>query len=482
MSSTLSGLGGALVATKNSQIAQALLGTHGVHQPRGWQAITPVHYDDTVALAPLDGRSGSFGGQVRFALPKNSTLIGPCHLEIVINKGLTTNPWTNQPAQPQARAAFMKNAGDLMLDNVALRYGNNILQQYTGEFQAIWRRLCYHDVNIEATNVNVLGALPPGNPTEDVLEDALTLRAATVGAGPTYAAPAAATTTLYVPLEELYFVHNRDEYWMPESLALEGELIITFPLLENICYTSSGDGTVFSGNVVLSVGPATAYAPTINSTRLRYQEITLSAAEKENRLQLFKSPEGHVIKFLDLERQPPTYIASPNSAGQNVQVVVQLDSFRMDGAEIVFCVRKDTDPAGGVSVGWAGSNLETNTTNSIITGAPVNTIVPITDFRVTAAGKEIYVTQPEDWNRTVIRKRYHPDSQIADNYYIIPFALFPEDRKNATGHQSYSVLGTLRIVINFPDVAFVGQYRVDCWSHSHNLIQSRKGGITKAQH
>lgn len=481
MTTTMSGFGGALVSSKSSQLAQALLGTHSVHTPRGWQAITPVHYDDTVALAPLDGSTGRFGGQVRFALPKNSTLIGPCHLEIVINKGMTTNPWTDQPAQPQARAAFMKNAGDLMLDNVALRYGNNILQQYTGEFQTIWRRLCYHDVNIEATNVNVLGGLPPGNPTEDVLEDALTIRVASGGGGGPFAVPAAQTTTLYVPLEELYYVHNRDEYWMPEALALEGELLITYPALQNVCYTSSGTGAVFTGAIVLTAA-GTAYEPSIASSRLRYQEVTLSAAEKENRLQLYKSPEGQVIKFLDLERQPAVTIASSNVAGTALQAVVQLDAFRMDGAEIIFCIRKDTDPASGVSVGWVGSNMETNTTNSIITGAPVNCIVPATSFRVTAAGKEIYVSQPEEWNRTVVRKRYHPDSQIADNYYIVPFALFPEDRKNATGHQSYSVLGTLRIIIDFVDVGFVGNYRVDVWSHSHNLIQVRKGGVTKAQH
>jgi hypothetical protein len=467
-------------------MANAVIGLKSMYQPRGWQATTPVHVDDTVFLSPIDGAVGRFGGQMRFSLPKSSTLIGKCYLQLTVQKGITTNPWTDQPAQVQARAAYHKNVGDLFLGNVTVRYGSNVLQNYDGTFQALWRRMTRHDINIEGTNANVLGALPPSSPTEDVLEDALTLRVASGGGAGPHVVPAPGSTQLYIPLEELFFVHHKDEHWMPESLALEGELIVDVPTLPRLIYTNTGLD-VFSGAVVLGAGGAVAAEPLITASILRYQEITLTAAEKEKRMVVFKQPEGHVIKFLDLERQPPVTIAG-TGGGATLSMTATLDSFRMDGSEIMFCVRRDTNTATAtapaVSKDYAGSDLESSTRTSIITGADVNCVVPIVSFNLTAAGKQIFVSQPEEFNRTVIRKEYHPESQIADYFYTIPWCAFPEDRKNATGHQSYSVLGTLRLNIQFVDSpgasGMAGNYRLDVWSHSHNLMQSRGGGISKA--
>ncbi len=81
-----------------------------------------------------------------------------------------------------------------------------------------------------------------------------------------------------------------------------------------------------------------------------------------------------------------------------------------------------------------------------------------------------------------MRKRYHPDSQIAEAIYTIPFAAFPEDRKNATGHQSAQVLGKLELVITMADFPATQPHRCDVYTHSHNFIQARAGGATKALH
>lgn len=479
MASTVAGYGAALLATKHSQLAGALIGDQSVYTPRGWQALTATHQDPTVAISTLDGSQGRFGGQIRFALPKNSTLIGNLHWELVLSRGITRQPYTDQAAR--IRCEYVKNVGDLLLDNVVFRYGNNILQNWTGEFQALWRRLSVHDVNLEGTNANVLGGLPPGGVTELVLEDACTVQVASGGGAGPFALPAVTNITLNIPIEEWFATAggNRDTLWFPESLALEGELLINLPTLARICVSTAG-ADPFSGVVALAAGVPAVY-PTVVSSRLRYEEITLTAAEKENRLRLYSTPEGCVQHFLDLERQPSFTLASVNVLNTALQAVVALDAFRMDMAEIIFCVRRSTGTI-GVDVDWAGSPLESSTAVSNITGASIACMVPITDFRLTAGGKDVFVAQPDQFNRTVVRKRYHPDSQIADPIYVIPLALFPEDRKNATGHQSASALGPLKLIINFPDVAFVGNYRVDVWAHSHNIMQSRQGGITKAQH
>jgi len=369
------------------------------------------------------------------------------------------------PAVGTPTAAYCKNIGDVFWKTQILRYGSNVIQQFDTDIVPIFRRLCKNDVNIEDVNANVLGGLPPGGAGEQVLIDAF------------YTG-----VKLRCPLEELFWQSNQDEYWMPESLALEGELILATRAPGQCIYTNDG------------AAPSTI--PSFSGVQLRYQEITLSAAEKENRLKLYKSPEGHVIHFLDLEQQPG-YTANGTNAGglaatTPLGLVVPLSNFRMDMAEIIFCVRIATaapttslSPTANLSgslTNYHGSRLESNPALSIVTGDSVATVVPVVQFKLQAAGKDIFVYQPDLWNRSHVRKYYHPDSQIADGYYCIPFARYPEDRKNATGHQSASVLGQLVLMIDVPNYGSTFTYQVDVWSHSHNLIQSRAGGIAKALH
>jgi hypothetical protein len=474
------GYGAAMIATKQSQLAQVLIGSKSLYQQRGMQATTPVHCDDTVYILPIDNNitpAWVAGARVRFALPKTSTLIGRAWLEIALaagsnavggayTPGVPFNPVTGAIAVAPIgtpSAAYCKNFGDLIIEQDTLRYGSNVLQQYNTEFQVMLRRLAKNDVNIEDVNSNVFGALPPGGAAELVLADAF------------YSG-----CTVRRPLDELFWTSSKDEHWMPESLALEGELICQFRGIGEVVYTADQNA------------PATL--PTITDVRLRYQEITLSAAEKENRLKLYKTPEGSVVHFLDVEQQLG-FVFTGAAAAHTVNI--PLSNFRMDMAEIVFMVRVlENEVTTAQTPGyrapianvngqlqlWGGSRMESLATPSLVTGASVACIVPITQFKLSAAGKDIYVYQPEFYNRSYVRKQYHPDSQIADGIYVISFAAFPEDRKNATGHQSASVLGQLNLAIDMPATSTALRYQVDVYSHSHNLIQSRAGGIAKALH
>lgn len=263
-----------------------------------------------------------------------------------------------------------------------------------------------------------------------------------------------------------------------------------------------------------SYSAANVVVPAITDIALRYQEITLSAAEKEMRLSLYKSPEGHTMLFSDLEPQIDNATIRGTGAGGNLTWQIPLDNLRMDMKELLFCVhRVEGDPAvaggqGFVNLGgvgsYAGSYMESdNTVGSILFSPAENaallrsfaTLVPIVDMQLFANGKQIFSQPITDFvARTNVRKFYHPDSTIGDPIYCIPFAQFPEDPKNATGHLSAAVLGKLVLRLTIPNSTVNTVYACEVWSHSvicffvlltnflltsflkYNVIQARAGG------
>ncbi len=472
-----------------------------LYLPRGYTAITPTHQDDSLRLVPANGVvTPALRSRVTFNLPKVSTLIGKCWVETVFAAGTdnttqlagvglgfnNNNPVIYGAAGPgvltnQPILSYVKNAGDLLFDQHQLIYGNVQLQTFPGRWHSWNRRLCCNDVNIEATNAMVLGGLPPGGDpetgSERVLVDAY------------YRG-----VTFQSPMEELYFVQGRDQNWMPEALALEGQLIHQLADIGQLIVSRAYNNTL--NNVT----------PVVTDIALRYQEITLSAAEKEQRLALYKSPEGLVSLFADLEPQidNPTIRGVGAAGGANLVWNIQLNNFRMDMKEVVFAVHR-VEAVSGVGAGiagqqgfvnlggvgsFAGSYMESDNVQGSILFSPAenlallqsfSTLVPIVSYQLFANGKQIFSTDITDFvNRTNMRKWYHRDSQIADPIYSIPFAQFPEDYKNATGHLSAAILGqlTLRITIANPGATIV--FACEVQSHSYNIIQARAGGITKA--
>ncbi len=475
-----SGLG---ISSQMSQLSSVILGKNTVYAPKGMQALSPTHRNESNFLAPANGvinPAFTTGLKIVYSLPKTSTLIGKIWSEIQL-AAAQTNP-TFTPAVPAdtisnpqvaavaavgvVQAEYVKNIGDLIFEQILMRYGSTVLQQYNSEFQVFQRQLTRNNINIEYINVEVLGNLPPGGNTEQTLVDAL------------YQG-----VILRHPVEHMWYVQHADESWMPEALALEGQLEFTLRALANLIVTRTGTNAVFVGGA--------SVLPAITDLRLRYQEITLSAAEKENRLRFYKSPEGLVNLFQDIEEQPGFRIAG-TGAGGNLNFFVPLSNFRLDMAEVMFVVRMAQNTGAVTLPGyvfqadlrdWRGSRAEANTqTASLLGGAGGHLGVnyPILTYKMTAGGKDLQNDVPELYGRTHIRKQYHPDAQTGGGVHMIAFAIYPEDTKNATGHASASVLGTLalNIVCVNPGAAIILQ--VDVWSKSYNLMQARRGGINKA--
>lgn len=493
----------ARIGAKASQLAGAILGKNSLYQSKGYTALTPFFQDDTLEILSANGvTTPALGSTVQFNLPKNSTLIGKAYVEITLSAGsATSNAGAGEPnaitfnpdvaynvATNFPIAEYNKNVGDIIVDNHTLIYGNTNLQNWDGKFSALWRRVVRNDVNIEATNAQVLGSLSPGgDPTtgsERVLVDAY------------YRG-----VTLQVPLDELFFAHNKDEFWMPEAYALEGQLNHRLAALGDIVSTISRTGAVIAAN----------QRPTITDIKLKYVEVTVSAAEKDNLLKLYRTPEGKVQHWYDLEFQKnmliqgtgvraPYVAATPSThlANQPLQKhVLQLNNLRMDMAELVFSVHRVANRSADtvfplengliLDAGYAGSYMEGDTTPSITflaattTNQGYSTLIDVSSINVTAAGKSLYSSAHSGfWNRTHVRKSYHPDAQIVGAVYVVPFSLFPEDRKNATGHMSASVLGALQLEIELPNPGNTIDYEVTLHSKSHNLMQSRAGSVGKA--
>ena len=495
----------ALIGGRASQLSGAILGKNSLHASNGYQALTPFHNDETLEVRPANGNTTpALGNTVQFNLPKNSTLIGKCYLEITLGAGSATsavvaagsgagvpagvtfdpdlayNALTNFPI-----AEYNKNVGDLLVDNHTLIYGNTNLQNWDGAFSALFRRVCKNDVNIEGINAMVLGGLAPGgDPTtgsERVLVDAY------------YRG-----VTLFVPLEELFFVHNTDEFWMPEAYALEGQLNHRLSDLGRLVSTLTRDASHI----------AAGQRPTISNAILRYSEVTVSAAEKDNLLKLYRTPEGKVQHWYDLEFQKSLVIsgtgvrapASALSAQPLLTTVHQLNNLRMDMGELIFVVHRVANSSVNTAfpqengiiadTGFGGSYMEGDAaTPSLLyqaTGVTTqtenfSTLIDVERINLTAAGKSIFsASHTGFWNRSHIRAMYHQDSQIVGAVYIIPFARFPEDRKNATGHLSASVIGNLELELQVRNPGNTITYQVDVYVHSHNLMQSRAGAIGKA--
>lgn len=482
------GFAGYGIAAQMSQLSSAILGTKTVHNPKGHQALAPSSRNESNFLAPANGVVNppyTTGLKIVYSLPKTSTLIGKIWSEITLSGGQTNPNYTVavpadtlgnpqqalQPAVGTPQAEYVKNVGDLIFEQILLRYGSTVLQQYDSEAQVFLRQLTKNNINIEHINAEVLGNLPPGGNTEQTLVDAF------------YTG-----VTLRHPVEHMWFTQHRDSHWMPEALALEGQLEFTLRALEQLIVTATGDASVFVGGA-----PDAAALPQITDLRLRYQEITLSAAEKENRLRFYKSPEGLVNLFQDFEAQPAFRIAG-SAAGGNLNFNVPLQNFRLDMVEVFFTIRiaENTGPValpGYVYSAdlrpWRGSRCEANTTQASLLGGAgghLGVFLPCTSYKLTAGGKDLMNDVPELYGRTAIRKEYHPDAQIGGGVYTISFAIYPEDTKNATGHASASVLGALALNIVMPNPGAHIIAQVDVWEKGYNIVQARAGGISKVLH
>lgn len=462
----------------------------------GFLPLAPSFRDHSLQQAQANGViTPALGSKVSFNLQKNSTIIGKCYLSVTLSAGTTLSTGANGEPAAQAFdpdvaigaanvpvAEYNKHVGDILLDRNEFIYGSTNVQTWDGAFQAMLRRVSKHDNHIEHTNTQTLGGLNPGGDPESgserVLVDAF------------YRG-----VTLDIPLEELFFVHRTDEHWLPEAYALEAQIQSRLATLGQIVSTLDR-----------SAAPIVA-APAITNIQLRFVEHTVSAVEKSNLLQMYKTPEGVLTHFFDLEHQKNLRIdgvqaRAPGAALATRPILTRtfnLSNLRMDCAELVFhCVRVRNDAAAAdfptengvvTSTGFGGNPLECDNQTASILHSANGTATPSAGFAaqvdiesidILANGKRLFSqSHSGDWNRAHVRKCYHPDSQIAGCVFIVSFAQHPDDRKNCTNSVNPSVLGTMQLELGVRDPGPLISYEVTVYSRADNFVQARGGSLGK---
>lgn len=480
------------LAMMNGAMSRALLGKTSLVSPQGYQATTPLYFDNEGAVQQANGNpSPGLNTVVKFNIDKTSTLVHNVVLEITLSAGVTNpafNPDLAIGVGNLPRAEYVRNVGDLIGRQHQLIYGSSQLQTVEGRFHALFRHLCKNDVDIEGLNAMVLGNTPPGGASEQVLIDAF------------YRG-----VTLFCPLEELFFNSSLDQSWMPEAYALEGQIQTQLASLGQIVNTSTRDGSEIT------------VAPAITNIRMRFTSITTSAAEKDNRLKLYRTPEGLVQRGWTVEHQQNLLIQGTGARAVFNPAVratfldrqpllrsgrLLLGNLRADiGEMLIVChrIRATGTPAdypqenAVIDTDFSGSYMEDDfITPSLLVPdanarAGFSTMIEIVGAQVFTGQKPLFDQDIDGfWNRAYIRKFYHPNSHVRGAILSISFARYPEDRRNATGHISAAVAGQLGIelIVHNPGAGPLGttpiQYHAAVHAHCYNFWQSRGGGIAAA--
>lgn len=442
-----------LLTTKFGQLAPLLIGEKSLFTPRFWDR-TNIHVvtEDQV-YQPRNSSDVSLGGTVRFVLPKRATLIGPLLLQTPLA------PAVPNAAPPGGRGAYVNNLGDQIIRQVTIRYGSHHLQSYFGEAAQICRRVAYNEIQEECRDELTLG----NRRQADLVQE--TERADFFDNG----------GIIYSPLDQLFFTEHFDEYWMPEALATEAEIIIDYQRAGRIAYTTQAAVPATAPQIDTTVGPT-----------LRVRETTLTAPEKAERLNYFNADKGMLFHILDWETQLEVPFTSTGAANQTLRV--NLDNLRLDLNEMFFLVRRAgpgvVAPGVSMDLDWSIDPLDsaTNDGSQLVEAAFGNLdragIVNIDSFRLEANGSRLTNDIPSFINRTWQRKLYHEGATSRDFIFFVSPSLMPDNRKHVTGFLNTANLGKFELIINhsLPPRDFV----IDVYAQSHNVIQMRRGDAVKS--
>lgn len=439
-----------VLTTKFGQLAPMLIGEKSLFTPRFWDRSNIHVTGEDQTYQPRGNTNPQFGEQARYVFPKRATLLGTPLIEWELTAGVG-------PGAAPLSAAYVNNVGDHICATVTMRYGSHILQSYPGIVQQIVRRVECNEIDEDCRDELTLGNRRIGAGTLE-LERA---QAFDQTAGTFWANG----TTIYSPLDQLWFQHHFDEHWMPEAFATEAELEIDIAPIGRLVYTNAA-----------ATPPVTP--PTISASRMRIREITLTAPEKAERLNYFNSEKGCLTHFLDWETQRRVAITG---TGALATYRVPLDNIRLDINQLFFIVRKSGAAAPSINVDWSCDPLENDSTAaSLLVGAATNlgALMDIASFRFEANGSRLTNDIPAFINRTWMRKLYHSKATSNDFIFFYSPALIPDNKKHVTGFLNAANLGNLELVINanLPAVA----YEVDVFVQSHNIIQMRRGDAVKS--
>lgn len=426
-----------LINANYGNLSRILASEQSLFENRGYDTTNIFAVDNTALTRPI-GQQANFSQEDRFRLRKRGGRIHHCWLKVQISAGVVA---------AANRAAYVDNLGEAMLEGLRVEYASKTIHQYNGEAIKAQNRLMYHDVGREAYNAMVFGNLPPG----------------AGGAEAAREANVSAATLVFIPLDWLWFNVSEDYALTPEGLASELDVIVKYRNLEQLIYAR-----VIATGLTPAGDPFTT-RPAITQVDLVTQLIFEPKMQKTLNLAQFDTPQGQLFKILDFEEQRQQVIDA--AAGT---YNIKLDNFRLDSHFIMFFIRDSL-----VNTSWAIDRMQSDTTATILPGGgSVAALQPLTSFRLKANGSIIVDTCTDIENRAVWRKMYFPGSQIGEPIYFIPFGWLLKDKRNVTGFQNISNLGSVEVEIVMP--ARARQSLFEGYNVCHNAIQQKQGDIIRA--
>jgi hypothetical protein len=426
---------------KHNNLAKLLTSAESVWETKGFDRKNIFATDNGFSSTPT-GQKANFGGTDHFRFRKRGGRVFNVWMKITISAGTLA---------AGNGAAYSDDLGQLILEDVDMKYASKDIQNYNGEALKAYKRLMEHDITKEHYNATNEAGLPPGAGGGEARRQANVTR----------------ITIVYPHLEWLYFTRSEDYALTPEALSSEVDLSIRYRRLENLVYTR----VTANGNLV--VGEPFTVRPAITESLLFTQLIHTPGPEKEVHLRRFDTPQGLVYKILDFEQQVRQSIAA--AAGV---YTIKLDNFRLDSQFIMFFVRRQS-----IDTAFAIDRMQTATTQTILNGVSnpatndTSALLPIISFRLIANGKAIVDPCTDIENRAVWRKMYWPGSQVAEAIYFIPWSHALRDHRNVVNFQNMANLGNVELELTMP---LAGEARlVDVYNICHNVVQKKQGDIIR---
>jgi len=382
------------------------------------------------------GNQANFGGTDRFKLMKQGGRVWNGHLEVDISAGVVN---------VLNEGAYVNDLGNNLIESIRVDYASKTIHEYSGEELKFYQSLMYHPITRENNFALTLGGLPPGGAGFEAQRQA----------------NIALAIKLLIPLDWLWFTRSEDYAATPEALSAELDIIVKYRPLNQLVY-----GRVILGGA--TVNPFTT-EPAITRCQLCTQIVHPPKAEKAKHLATFESRQGQIYKILDWERQPRNVINA--AAGQ---YPIKLDNLRGDCKFLMFVIRDI-----GIETAFERDRTESDSTATILSGGgSVASLLPFTSFNLRSNNSLIVDETTELEARVLWRKLYLPGASRNDLVYFIPLSsMMMREHKNVVGFQNLSNLGNL--VLNLTMPVHGVQRLVDIWACVHNVVQQKKGDITK---
>jgi hypothetical protein len=390
----------------------------------GWQTKTNF----AMRRRQLDtfGSPAAYGQTAIFRIDKSAFKRGPIQLRV------TRSALTVQGGGTAAATSFVDQEAAASVALVEFYYGQNRIQQFTGE-------QLYHKaiMNLRQEQLDAFNALGFGGLSQ-------VSRNAATGL-------ASSSQTWTIDLSSmLYFCEKPSKYLIGTGVSQEPEIRITFSTLGQVTQT---DGTS---------------TPLGSITRAWLVPLDIFVEDDEKRYQhaQLESADGIFYKIMDTEYQLNNLLAAGSTSYQ-----IQLNNFK--GACVFLAATLRNDGAltvGGVPQGFR-QPVAPNTINAMFNYQPFQTWQG-------QAADVIFLDQTDDiFARYYLFPLLFPG--VPGQYlYIHSFSLNPLNTDIDMGHKTWAAFTNPILQITFATALSVN-FRCDLWSYNDNNVQHQRNEIYK---